>query len=109
MYMRCKSTRCSVILLKSPDPWLSASVQPHCFFVYMLVSECRRGGGHGEVSGGGGVVSSLTSILPLARRRVESLCKSHVITPPPARVCVLGIRRKREEQGKVHEGGGEGA
>lgn len=36
---------------------------------------------------GGGDVSSLTSILSLAWHCVESLCKSHVITPPLVHVC----------------------
>lgn len=55
---------------------------------------------------GGGDVSSLTSILPLARRSVESLCKSHVITPPLARVCWAG----GEEQSNQRQGeGGKGS
>ncbi len=56
----------------------------------MLVSVLQSrevGKGRRRVRGGGDV-SSLTSILPLAWHCVESLCKSHVITPPPAHVCM---------------------
>ena len=49
---------------------------------------------------GGGDVSSLTSILPLARRCVESLCKSHVITPPPARACLEWGEEQSNRGGK---------
>lgn len=82
-----------MILLKSPNPWLSAGVQPHCFVVSLCIclSQCvqesrEMGMGRRHVWGGGDV-SSLTSILPPAQQCVGSLCKSLVITPPPARVC----------------------
>lgn len=71
-------------------------------FVYMLVSVCKRAGRWawgGRRVRGGGDVSSLTSILPLAWCCVESMCKSHVITPPP-RTRVLGMRGRAEQPQK---------
>lgn len=59
---------------------------------------------------GGGDVSSLTSILSLAWCCVESLCKSHVITPPPARVCWAWGKEqsnwRKGEAGKCSRGRG---
>lgn len=80
----------------------SLSCRGFCVHACQRVKESREVGMERRRVRGGGYVSSLTSILPVAQRCM-SLCNSHVVTPPPPRV--HGVLE--EEQGNRRKGEGE--
>lgn len=80
----------------------SLSCRGFCVHACQRVKESREVGMGRRRVRGGGYVSSLTSILPVAQRCM-SLCNSHVVTPPPPRVRAV----LEEEQGNRRKGEGE--